>query len=195
MKKSIIKGSLSVITCLFLITIGILSTYYYTYSEVYERTRPDYGPTKFIKDAEVFINIQMTAEGHKKTSFGNEYRSPYRVSFVFKGKKGVHELVEIKSVKVIDSLENQYSLVKDGNSLIENFELWPNGTWGTTFATYETFAPDFIKNPKLVVQTDCILTIKGKKLNAAISEEFKSNTIEQSGYSAINFIGVMLGLL
>ena len=195
MKKTIIIGTLSVITCLCLITIGIQSTYYHYYYKFYERTRPGYEATKKFKDTEVYISIPLATKAQKKTSIGNDFRSAYRVSFTFRGKKGDNVLVKIKSVEVLGSLENQYSLVKEGNSLISNFEVWPNGTWGTNFATHETFVLDFLKNPKLTVQTECILTIKGEQFDISLSEEFESNIIEQSGYSAINFIGVMLGLL
>ena len=135
------------VTCLFLI-VGILSTYYYTYSEAYYRDPQDYGPTKIFKGTEIFINIQMTQEGHKKTFFGNEYRSPYSVSFVFKGKKDNHRSVEITSCTVEDSHKRQ-NLIENGNSLSENFQLWPNGTWGTSFETQQTFKIDFMNETKL----------------------------------------------
>jgi len=173
----------------------ILSTYYYTYSEVYDCARSDYGPTKIIKDTEVFISIQMTKEGHRETFFGNEYRSPYKISFVFKGVKGIHEEVEITYITVSDSMENQFSLVKEANTLKKHFTLWPNKTWGANFGTSETFSLDFSNNPILIVNAKVAITLKGEKYNFEMSEKFNSNIRETSGFSAINIILAMLGLI
>lgn len=139
------------------------------------------------ENSKVMAYLNITGEGSKRTRFGHEHRSPYRIGFSFLGEKGIHETIKVSSISIYDSKKNQIDLINSKSDIVNNFWLWKNDNWGVDLKAHRVFDIDFFKNPIISVKLDGVITAKGEEHSFQLIKEFESKVDKAIGFHILHY--------